>query len=78
MQSTLPTDQLKAAAYVLYVQHYNETGKLLDIESAESELGRWEDGQYFLRVNFPDGHWWELAFGPEASEVIAAAAATKH
>lgn len=78
MQSKLPTDMLAQAAQVLFVQHYNETGELLDIEAAEHTLGQWDDGQYFLRVSFPDGHWWELAFGPEASEMIAASGATRH
>jgi len=78
MQSKLPTEYIANAARIMYVQHYNETGELLDVDAATHELGQWEDGQYFLRVNFPDGHWWELGFGAEASEVLAAAEASKH
>lgn len=78
MQSKLPTDMLAQAARIMYVQHYNETGELLDLDTATHELGQWDDGQYFLRVNFENGHWWELGFGHEASEVLAAAQAPKH
>lgn len=74
----VPTEHIASAARAMYVQHYNETGELLDVDTATHELGQWEDGQYFLRVNFENGHWWELAFGPEADAIIEAAKATRH
>lgn len=74
----LPTEHIANAARIMYVQHVREHREHPDLENATHELGQWEDGQYFLRVNFPDGHWWELGFGAEASEVLAAAGAPKH
>lgn len=74
----LPCDQIQAAARIMYQQHYDETGELLPLDTAETSLGQWPDGSYYLRVTFENGHWWELAFGPEADAILAAAAATKH
>ena len=74
----LPTEYLTTAARLLFAQHYAETGKILDMDTAEHSLGQWDDGRYHLRVSFEGGYWWELPFGPEADAIIEAAKATRH
>jgi|GEM_PF-1834123 len=74
----LLTDYIEAGARIMYAQHYAETGEPPNLATAEHELGQWEDGRYYLRVTFEDGHWWELALGPEADAIIEAMTATRH
>ena len=70
-------DQFGAAVRWAVLDHYRETGTMPDFDAATLSLGRWEDGQTFLRITLASGHCWELAFDAAAAE-IEAAKATKH
>lgn len=74
----LPTDQLLTYAEIMCELHIAETGRMPDLQTATHSLGRWPDGQYFLRLQFEDGTFWELAFGPVASAMIEGVNAPKH
>jgi len=70
-------DQLGAAIRWAVLDHYRETGKMPDLDGATLAMGRWDDGQTFLRITLTSGQTWELAFDAAAAE-MEAASATRH
>ena len=69
--------QLETAVRWAVLDHYQQTGEMPDLDDATLSLGRWEDGQTFLRITLASGHTWELAFDAAAAE-LQAARATRH
>ncbi len=68
-------EQFKVAARWAMRDHYQRTGEIADLESAELTLTCWEDGQTALRITLVTGETWEFAFDALAADIRARKAA---